>query len=132
MATLTIYEGKQYRIEAWAEGDRCGLLEFLESLKRDNGKEYDRIWARIKTSADDGPPRNIHLCRKLEGDHAEGLLEFKTGGGVRVLWFYDKGKLIICTHGFVKKRMDTPRREIERAQRIRQIYFQQKNSRLVN
>ena len=76
----------------------------------------------MQRSADHGPPRNEDLCRKLEGNHAEGLYEFKAINGGRILWFYDMHRrhIIICTHGFEKKKQDTPPSEIKRAQRIRQ------------
>ena len=32
---------------------------------------------------------------------------------VRILYFFDKGKMCTCTNGFVKKRQKTPRSEID-------------------
>jgi len=41
------------------------------------------------------------------------LFEFKTIGGLRLVWFWDAHRVILCSHGFVKKRQDTPLRELK-------------------
>ncbi len=127
MAIVTIFRGRRFRVEAWGDEDHCSLNDFLQDLEKINYKEFRKIMALVQFSANEGPPRNEEKCRNLEGDHAEGLFEFKTPGGVRILWFYDKGSLIVCTHGFMKKRQETPLEEIRRAQGIRQRYLQSKN-----
>jgi len=45
---------------------------------------------------------------------------------VRLLCFRDKDRLIILTHGFIKKGNSTPKSEIERAVNIRKQYFEDK------
>jgi len=52
-----------------------------------------------------------------------------TRGGVRVLWFYDEGRLMILSHGFEKRTTKTPPAEIERAQRSAKTYFEAKKQR---
>ena len=65
--------------------------------------------------------------KSVEG--ADGLFE------VRVMWasdifrifcFFDEGRLVVLTNGFQKKSQKTPRREIERAERIREEYYSEK------
>jgi len=128
MPILTIKEGFRYAIYAWGGEDSCELLQFLEDLERESNPDATRIVYLISRTADHGPPRNELQCRALEGKHAEGLFEFKAPGGTRVLWFYDKNRIIICTHGFVKKRQKTPRKEIDKAQAIRQLYLKEKEN----
>lgn len=62
-------------------------------------------------------------------EDADGLSE------IRVMWasdifrmfcFFDEGRLVVLTHGFQKKSQKTPRREIERAERIREKYYNEK------
>jgi len=53
------------------------------------------------------------------------LFEF-IQGRLRVLWFYDEGRLIICTGGFVKKGRKTPRSQIEHGIQAMNKYFQDK------
>jgi phage-related protein len=125
MPILTIKEGVRYAIYAWRGEDSCQLLQFLENLDRESNPDATRIAYLISRTADHGPPRNELHCRALEGKHAEGLFEFKAPGGTRVLWFYDKNRIIICTHGFVKKGQKTPRKEIDKAQAIRQLYLEE-------
>jgi phage-related protein len=41
---------------------------------------------------------------------------------LRVLWFWDEGRMILCTHGFVKKSRKTPPSEIARSLRMKANY----------
>jgi len=55
------------------------------------------------------------------------LLPIRTGEWqIRVLWFYDEGKMIVCSHGFVKKSRKVPRHDIAQAQDHRRHYFDAK------
>jgi phage-related protein len=71
--------------------------------------------------AREGPPRNAEISHQIKGK----LFEF-VQGRLRVLWFYDEGRLIICTSGFVKKGQKTPRSEIEHAIQVMNEYFEDK------
>lgn len=42
-------------------------------------------------------------------------------------WDTEKGALVVATHGIVKKTDKTPKKEIEKADRIRKAYFNDKN-----
>lgn len=44
----------------------------------------------------------------------------------RIFSFFDDGKLVILLHGFQKKTQKTPRKEIERAKRLRSEYYENK------
>lgn len=62
-------------------------------------------------------------------ENAEGLYEIRIilGGDIfRVFCFFDEGKLIVLTNGFQKKSQKTPRREIERALKIKDEYYEEK------
>lgn len=128
MPILTIKAGVTYAIYAWGREDSCQLFQFLRNLERESNPDATRIAYLISRTADHGPPRNELQCRALEGKHAEGLFEFKAPGGTRVLWFYDKDRIIICTHGFVKRGRKTPGKEIEKAQTIRELYLKEKQN----
>ncbi|HEY5589618.1 MAG TPA: type II toxin-antitoxin system RelE/ParE family toxin [Paludibacter sp.] len=69
------------------------------------------------------------LFKKLQND----ILEFRTKYAelqIRLRAFWDKSDnketLVIATHGFVKKVDKVPSNEIERAERIRDKYFNNK------
>ena len=47
-------------------------------------------------------------------------------GRLRFFWFEDEEKIIVCTHGIVKKSQKTPRREIQRAIRVKENYEKSK------
>ena len=45
----------------------------------------------------------------------------------RVFCFFDNGKLVILLNGFQKKTQKTPKNELEKALRLMQEYYQEKN-----
>jgi phage-related protein len=69
------------------------------------------------------------LFKKLEG--ASDLWEFRTlynGMQYRLLAFWDekKKRLVVATHGFVKKTWKVPEKEIARAMALRKKYYDKK------
>ena len=73
--------------------------------------------------------KDPELFKKLDGN----IWEFRTkflAKQIRLLAFWDKtGKtetLVIATHGFIKKTQKTPKSEIEKANKIREQYFNEK------
>ena len=101
--------------------EHCELLEFLEGLGQILQKDSDRMLALLDMVAIEGPPRITEISHQIKGK----LFEF-IQGRLRVLWFYDEGRLIICTSGFVKKGQKTPRREIDHAIQLMDAYFEEK------
>jgi len=94
--------------------------DFLESLEeKTREKVLYNIWkARMINDSD--------LFKKLKDD----VWEFRTnfmGKQVRLLAFWDKNskkpKLVICTHGFVKKGWKVPGQELTKALTIMKIYY---------
>jgi len=74
--------------------------------------------------AEQGPPRNVEISHKIAGE----IWEF-IAGRLRVLWFYDEGRLVVCSHGFLKRTRKTPGGEIERAQAACEAYQAAKKNR---
>jgi phage-related protein len=96
-------------------------IKFLESL--DNKSRLKVIYnidkAKLKTD-----PK---LFKKLDDE----IWEFRTvyaGLQYRILAFWDKTDntetLVLASHGFVKKVDKVPKKEIEKAKRIRAEYFE--------
>lgn len=75
-------------------------------------------------TAEQGPPRNVEVSHKIAGE----IWEF-IAGRLRVLWFYDEGRIVVCTHGFVKRTRKAPAGEIEQAQAAYEAYQAAKKSR---
>lgn len=76
----------------------------------------------------EGGERNVKFFKKLEGSD---IWEFRTlYAGIQyrlfAFWDTDHETLVIATHGIIKKTQKTPTREIVKAERIRQEYFNSK------
>jgi phage-related protein len=67
--------------------------------------------------------------KHLEG--TDGLFEIRINVGsniFRIFCFFDEGNLVILLNGFQKKTSKTPRNEIEKAERLKQKYYEDKSS----
>ena len=96
--------------------------DFLQNI---NAKTRRKILYNIRKAS---ISQNSKLFKKLAGN----IWEFRTlynKKQVRLLAFWDKeeGALVVATHGFIKKTSKVPKQEIERAETIRTIYFDEKN-----
>ena len=97
--------------------------EFLAGL---DTKTIKKIFYNIDLAERTNDPK---LFKKLQNDIWE--LRTKFGGlQIRLLAFWDKSNnketLVIATHGFIKKVDKVPANEIERAERLRDKYFNNK------
>ena len=66
--------------------------------------------------------------KHLEG--TDGLFEIrvKVGSDIfRIFCFFDEGNLVILLNGFQKKTDKTPKNEIEKAERLKQRYYEDKS-----
>ena len=66
--------------------------------------------------------------KHLEG--TEGLFEIRIKVGIdifRIFCFFDEGNLVILINGFQKKTEKTPKKEIEKAERLKQKYYEDKS-----
>lgn len=112
----------RYLVYAIGKNERlCPLLDFLASVGSNLRKDSDRILALLERVSQKGPPRITDISHKIKSD----LFEF-IQGRLRVLWFYDEGRMVICTHGFVKKAQKTPSAEIDKAISLKENYLQEK------
>jgi phage-related protein len=65
--------------------------------------------------------------KHLEGTN--GLFEIRVQSGsdiFRIFCFFDDNNLVVIGHGFQKKAQKTPHREIERAEKIKLEYYEEK------
>lgn len=97
--------------------------EFISGLDLKTAK---KLFYNIDLSEQTNDPK---LFKKLKND----IWEFRTkyaGIQIRLLAFWDKSDnketLVFATHGFIKKVDKVPANEIERAVRIRNKYFENK------
>jgi phage-related protein len=101
------------------------LQEAIDFLSVIDGKAREKIIYNIKKSA---VVIDKELFKKLEGSD---IWEFRTlynGVCYRLLAFWDTeaNSLVIATNGFIKKTDKTPKKEIERAEKIMKQYFDNK------
>ncbi|MCB0631717.1 MAG: type II toxin-antitoxin system RelE/ParE family toxin [Saprospiraceae bacterium] len=103
------------------------LMEAMEFLEKLDDKTRDKVIYNIDKSRYVNDPK---LLKKLEGE----IWEFRTRFNkiqIRLLAFWDKSDqeetLVVSTHGIVKKTDKVPRKEIDKAEKLRQEYFENKN-----
>ncbi|OFX25526.1 MAG: addiction module toxin RelE [Bacteroidetes bacterium GWA2_31_9] len=64
--------------------------------------------------------------KHIEG--SDGLFEIRikiSSNIYRIFCFFDKGSLVILLNGFQKKTNKTPKNEIEKAERLKQQYYEE-------
>jgi|SRR5690606_35897049 len=98
---------------------RAPVEEFLRELP---AKPREKVVKWIEFLEEFGPewgkPHIEQLAPKIR------QLRVKHGSNIyRIPFFTASGQVLVLTHGFVKKDNKTPQREIERAKRYREDYF---------
>lgn len=103
------------------------LDEAIDFIRNLDPKSRNKIFYNIDKAKLVNDPK---LFEKLEGE----IWYFRTkflSLQYRVFAFWDKSDnketLVLATHGVVKKSNKVPKSEIEKAERIRQVYFKNKN-----
>jgi len=124
--TLSIFVRYNNKKESMRYFETKFLDEADEFIAKLDQKTARKIIYNIDLAEQTNDPR---LFKKLQND----IWEFRTkyaGLQIRLLAFWDKTDdketLVIATHGFVKKVDKVPSNEIERAERIRDKYFNNK------
>ena len=114
--------GRWTVLAVYADEERCDVLELAERLRRDDVQEFARLMRAFDQLAASGPPRNVTRSRPL----AHGIFELKTRGGVRVLYFFDEGRVIVCSEAMAKPQKRGLALAVERAARTRWRYVNEK------
>lgn len=99
-------------------------LDFYKTLNEDVKKKFN--WTLKLIATIDRVP--IKYFRHIK--NSSGLYEIRIEAGskiFRVFSFFDKGQMIILINGFHKKTQKTPKIEIERAEKLKKQYFDEKN-----
>ncbi len=120
---LELLPGHRFTIYAICLRGDCATKEFLEQAESQNKDEADSMLALLNWTAQSGPPRNKEKCRNV----GDGIYEFKAKG-LRICWFYDAGRMIICSHGFCKGTQKVQNRELSQGRKTRDEYFAAKNA----
>jgi phage-related protein len=99
-------------------------LDFFNTLDPEVRKKFN--WTLKLISTVDRVP--VKYFKHIED--STGLFEIRVEFGsniYRVFSFFDKGQLIILINGFQKKSQKTPTREIEKAEKLKKQYFDEKD-----
>ena len=91
-----------------------------------NDKEQEKIQygLLLLKNQDRLPKKFVKLIR--DGLYA---LRDEYGGNIfRVLFIFDEGKVVVLFNGFQKKSQKTPPHEIEKALKIKEVYYADKQS----
>ncbi|MQY65252.1 MAG: type II toxin-antitoxin system RelE/ParE family toxin [Clostridia bacterium] len=112
-------EAKQYKVIFYLDKrGRCPTDEFLDGLQVRVRAKVEK-W--IEKLEEEGPNLPRSFADIVKGKIRELRIVFGSNY-YRFLYFF-LGKIIVITHGFLKKTDKIPEREIERAERIRHDFL---------
>ena len=99
---------------------------FVDFLKKQPKKVQNKIYKVIEAiETFERVPSNY--LRSIKGTHGLYEARIQLGSNIwRVFCFFDEGRLVILLNGFVKKSQKTPKREIDKAIRLMDQYYEEK------
>ena len=116
MRSRLLYGGSAFDLYAVVDPrGECPALQFIWDLSETDPREFTKLLTLIELVRYHGLPKNPEKHKKL----GQNLYELKSGH-YRLLYFTDgTPRRLILTHGFFKRTRKTPRRQIARAERLR-------------
>ena len=96
---------------------------FMETLKEKEQEKIQYGLLLLKTQ--------VRLSKKFVKHIRDGVYELRTEYGnniFRVFFIFDEGKIVVLFNGFQKKTQKTPSNEIEKAIKIKEAYYADKQS----
>jgi hypothetical protein len=128
VVTYQINQGARFRLIAIGtqEDEKINLpyFEFQQEALHRAPKEWPKLVRILDYVVESGPPKDAEKSKQLR----EGIFEFRTKGGLRLLWFYDEGRVVICVNGYIKQGQKTPNEQIEEAIQWKKRYFEAKRA----
>lgn len=110
-----LLNGEKFKIYGLVVNGKCEAEDFLNEL---SDKEKTKITPLLHYTASNGLLRNEQKFKNVGDD----IFEFK-GFQSRLFCFFDKGRLIILSHGCIKKRDKLDPVEIKKARNRKDEYF---------
>lgn len=95
--------------------------EFWYSLDKGGKKKFAYVFSMLKTLD--------RLPSTFVKSLVDGLFELRVeyeGNIYRVFFIFDEGRVVVLFNGFQKKSQKTPKRELEKALRIKDEYYANK------
>ena len=119
MTTLYTFTPMKYKIRTYG-----GFFEsFMQTLTEKEQEKVQYGLMLLKTQ-ERLPKKFVKLIR-------DGIFELRTefGGNIfRVFFIFDEGNIVVLFNGFQKKTQKTPQGEIEKAIKIKEAYYADKQS----
>ncbi|MBK9447556.1 MAG: type II toxin-antitoxin system RelE/ParE family toxin [Betaproteobacteria bacterium] len=114
-------------VEECNDGITCPLTDFFGEAGKNYAGSINGMLDLFVRFSQSGPETfNDALCHYV--DQNERIWEF-VKGNIRVLWFYGTGsRIIVCSHGFIKKTAKVPPKEVKRAIAAKRRYETATNS----
>ncbi len=97
--------------------------EFMQTLNEKIQRKVDYALQLLKTQE--------RLSTKFVKAIKEGLFELRIeyeSNIYRVFFIFDDGQIVVLFNGFQKKTQNTPKQEIEKALKIKEAYYADKQS----
>jgi len=99
---------------------------FIKFYKSQDNKTQEKIeYVLDLVRFEDNVPKKFF--KYLE--NTDAIYEIRvitTFKSIRILCFFDKGKLVVLTNCFLKKTQKTPRKEIKLAEKLKREYMKEK------
>jgi len=95
--------------------EKLPYSEICHEVGQTNPKELASLQRILERTKDHGPPFSAGQARRLNDSE---LCEFRTRGGLRIFWVFDRGHSIVCLCGYRKAGQRLPLHERERAERM--------------
>ena len=114
-----LLNGDKFKIYGLLVNGACEADEYLKGLSE---KEKSKLFPLLKYTADAGQVKNEQKFKCI----GNGIFEFK-GFQSRLFCFFDEGRIIILTHGCIKKRDKLDPADIQKARSRKEDYFRKES-----
>lgn len=99
--------------------------DFYDAQTSEVQKKIDWVIGLVRTL----PVIPVKFFKHLEGTGGLYEIRIKVGSDIyRIFCCFDKGSLVLLFNGFQKKSDKTPKKEIEKAEKLKQQYYDSKKS----
>lgn len=98
---------------------QCRVREVMDALERSDKASHDQVVALLDRVSRHGPPSDPRKSRHL----GDAIYELKTARGWRLVYFFDRGRLVVCAELLRKPKARELRLAVTRARRVRQEYL---------
>ena len=114
-----LLDGDKFKIYGLIVNGACEADEFLQGL---SDKEKGKLIPLLQYTAQSGTMKNEQKFKSV----GDGIFEFK-GFQSRLFCFFDEGRVIILSHGCIKKRDKLDPADIKKARSRKDDYFRKGN-----